>query len=408
MDVDQAFLHGDLKDKIYMEPPYDFLGGSREEVWLLKKPLYGLKQAPREWYAKLKGVLLQMGFQPSISDPCLFLGRKKKGHWILVYVDDLLIMAPDAEALQEIKNQLHQHFPLKDLGPVTMFLGMEVNRNREAKELTLHQGRYIQDLEKRFAAYDLKRFATPLAVNHKLTAAEEGEERLDGDERYPELVGCLMYLMICTRPDIAHTLSVLGRFVAPGRHAGRHWKAALRVLGYVLETADMRLTLGGGDSALEGFTDASWADIPTDRRSSQGYCFSLGKGMIRWKATKSPAVALSTCEAELYGGASAAQELMWLKQLMAELGVPQAKPTLWCDNESTVAHTQDPIFSARSKHIEARYFFIRELIKAGRMDAQHIAGEENPADLFTKPLFQDRHMKLVAMVGLKYSGGLHK
>ena len=153
MDVDQAFLHGDVKDKIFMESPYDFLGGSREEVWLLKKPLYGLKQAPREWYAKLKGVLLQMGFQPSISDPSLFLGQTEKGHWILVYVDDLLIMAPDMEALQAIKDQLHQHFPLKDLGPVAMYLGMEVERDPAVRELTLHQARFIADLEKRFSAY---------------------------------------------------------------------------------------------------------------------------------------------------------------------------------------------------------------------------------------------------------------
>jgi hypothetical protein len=123
--------------------------------------------------------------------------------------------------------------------------------------------------------------------------------------------------------------------------------------------------------------------------------------MISWKATRSPAVALSTCEAELYGGASAVQELMWLKRLLGELRFPQVQPALWCDNKSTVAHTKDPIFSGRSKHIDARYFFIRELVQGGRMVTNHISGEDNPADLFTKALPQDRHKKMLDLMGLQ-------
>jgi len=209
-------------------------------------------------------------------------------------------------------------------------------------------------------------------VNHGLTLPADGDEVVEGQERFPELVGSLMYLMVCTRPDLAHVLSVLGRFVGSGRHSGKHWKAALRVLGYAVHTKKLRLTLGGSESVLEGFTDASWADNQDDRKSSQGYCFTLGKGVISWKGTRSPTVALSSCEAELYGGTSAAQELLWLKRLLQQ-----------------------------SKHIEARYFFIRELVEGKEIKVSHIKGEDNPADVFTKPLSVDRHLRMVELLGLR-------
>jgi hypothetical protein len=400
MDVDQAFLQGDLSERIFMDPPPGLSDQSSSCVWELKRPLYGLKQAPRQWHAKLKGVLIEMGFKCSNHDPSLFLKMSSNNTWILVYVDDLLLMAKQPSDLQDLKDMLKRKFPLKDLGPVKQYLGMEISRNRDVKEIYLQQTKYIESIQKRFSDFDIKAFETPLAVNHGLTIPLEEEETLRGQERFPELVGCLMYLMVCTRPDLAHSLSVLGRFVGQGRHGPIHWKAALRVLGYAVHTKELRLILGGGGSTLEGFTDASWADAQDDRKSSQGYCFTLGRGMISWKATRSPSVALSSCEAELYGGSSAAQELLWAKRLLQELGYSTKKPVLWCDNQSTVLMTKDPVFSSRSKHIDARYFFIRELTQGGEMETRHIAGVDNPADVFTKPLLHERHKKMLTLLGL--------
>lgn len=403
MDVDQAFLHGDLKETIYMEIPEgipEHRSASAGDVWQLKRPLYGLKQAPREWHAKLKGVLLQMGFKPSTADPSLFLGHTSAGSWILVYVDDLLIMAPTMQDLESIKADLKSHFPMKDLGPVTTYLGMQITRDREQRHIMLHQQRQIEHILERFQDCDVKECDTPLMQNHELTAARADEESCPEQERYPELVGSLMYIMVCTRPDLAHPLSVLGRYVAPGKHKARHWKAALRALGYLKKTQGQKLVLGGAKVQLEGYTDASWADNRDNRRSSQGYCFTLGSGMVSWKGTQSPAVALSSCEAELYGCAAAAQELLWLKRLLADLGVPASTPTLWCDNRSTVLLTQDPVFTARSKHIEARYYFIRELVSQKALQTVHIAGTDNPADVFTKALPQDKLQKCLQQLGV--------
>lgn len=400
MDVDQAFLQGDLEEQTYLEPPPGVPLTEQGRIWKLNKPLYGLKQAPRQWYAKLRTMLQNLGFKPSAYDPSLYIHTGPDGKWVLVYVDDLLLMATNLEKLSELKNRLKELLPLKDLGEVTDYLGMEITRDRETKLIYLSQKRYIQEVTRRFQDFNPKPFQTPLAVNHNLTLPSDDEDPVEGQERYPELVGCLMYLMVCTRPDIAHALSVLGRFVAPGRHGPEHWKAALRVLGYIQHTADYQLTLGGPDLTLEGYTDASWADDLLDRRSSQGHCLVLGSGAISWKATKSSSVALSSCEAELYGGTSAAQDMLWLKRLAEELGIYSKAPVLWCDNKSTIALTKDPIYSARSKHIEARYHFLRELNVQGELTTKHIGTEDNVADIFTKPLLRERHQRLTQLLGL--------
>jgi len=402
MDVDQAFLQGDLNEEIFMEPPAGMPDSpGADVVCKLERPLYGLKQSPRQWHGKLKVALLQLGFHPSHSDPSLFITRTDHGTWILVYVDDMLLASADPNELKRIKEALKNAFPMKELGEVQTYLGMEVLRNRKKQELYLSQKNYVVDLLHRFDQGNCKEYATPLAVNHNLKPATESEAAQPGHERFAELLGGIMYLMVCTRPDIAHAVSVLSRFLATDRHGPQHWKAALRVLGYLKRTANYHLVLGGESARLEGHSDSSWADDHIDRRSSMGFCFSLGGGVISWKAGRSPAVALSSCEVELYAGTAAAQDAVWLTQLMRDLGHPQDTPTLWCDNQSTVAITKDPLFSARSKHIEARYFFIRELVEARRLHTQHIRGTDNVADIFTKPLVKDDHHRLVMKLGLR-------
>jgi hypothetical protein len=402
MDVDQAFLQGDLLEEIYMEPPPGLPDSPGPDfVWRLKRPLYGLKQAPRQWHAKLKVALLELGLQPSNSDPSLFVGEGQRGAWILVYVDDLLLASTNPSELAALKAQLKKVFPMKDLGEVHTYLGMEVTRDWDGRTIFLSQRTYIHDILHKFGQEECKPAPTPLQVNHSLNVPAEGEAAAPEVERYAELLGSIMYVMVCTRPDIAHAVSVLSRFLAPGRHGNAHWKAALRLLSYLKGTADFRLELGGSGVLLQGHSDSSWADDQVDRRSSQGYCFDLGSGAISWKATRSPTVALSSCEAELYAGTTAAQEGLWLTHLLKEFYHEQDPPTLWCDNESTVAMTKDPIFSARSKHIEARYFFIRELVQQGKLKTAHIKGTENVADIFTKPLSHDNHSRLRTLLGVK-------
>lgn len=404
MDVDQAFCQGDLEEDLHLEPPKGLPAAALpdDQVWKLLRPLYGLKQAPRQWHAKLKEVLGKVGFRPVHGDSSLFMHRDSQGFWVLAYVDDLLLLSKSTELLDKLKEQLKEFFPMKDLGDVQHYLGMEVTRNWEQHELYLSQAKYIEELLTRFGYTEGKEYNTPLALNHGLRPAEDGDEVHPDQERYPELLGGVMYLMVCTRPDIAHAVSVLARYIAPGRHCAMHWQAALRLLGYLKATANLKLVLGGKTSVLVGHSDSSYADDQEGRRSSQGYCFSLGSGVISWKATRSPVVALSTCEAELYAVCSAAQEAVWLTEILTTIGCPQTSPPmLWCDNKSTVVLTQDPVYSARSKHIEARYFFVRELVQAKRLRTAHIPGVANVADIFTKPLNSEDHSRLTSMLGLR-------
>jgi hypothetical protein len=278
---------------------------------------------------------------------------------------------------------------------------MDIRRDRDRRLIMLSQQRYIEDVARKFGVTGTKTISTPLPQHHELSLPTDADELAPEQHRYPELIGSLMYAMVCTRPDIAHAVSVLSRFVAPGRHCARHWNMGIRVLGYLYCTRHRELTLGGPDCQLRGWSDASWADDQVDRKSSQGYCWALGNGIVAWRASRSPTVALSTCEAELYAGTAAAQDALWLMQLLEDLRIPQQPPVLWCDNMSTLALTKDPVFSARCKHIAARYFFIRELTQKGSLHPQYITSAANVADGFTKALPADAHWKFVEALGLQ-------
>jgi hypothetical protein len=151
---------------------------------------------------------------------------------------------------------------------------------------------------------------------------------------------------------------------------------------------------------LEGFSDSSWADDQSDRRSTQGYGFRLGSGLISWRSTRSSAVSLSSCEAELYAVVMAAQEVRWLTFLLYELGYEQECPTIWCDNQSTLHLTKDPVGHGKSKHIELRYFFIRDLVEQKALQVRYVATAHNLADPFTKALGSKAHDFFLAQHGL--------
>ncbi|CAI7923626.1 unnamed protein product [Closterium sp. NIES-53] len=190
-----------------------------------------------------------------------------------------------------------------------------------------------------------------------------------------------MYLMTCTRPDLAYPLSILACYVAPGRHRPEHTTAAKRVLRYLCSTSGMGLVLGGRRPVvLTGHADASWADDQATQRSSQGYTFSLGSGSVSWRSTRSSSVLSSSCEAEIYAGAMAAQELRWLTYLLTDLGEqPRSPPVL-------------------TKHIALRYFLARELQQRGQLRLAYVASEANTADIFTKALAPGDHQLFCTML----------
>ncbi|CAI7781980.1 unnamed protein product, partial [Closterium sp. NIES-53] len=224
---------------------------------------------------------------------------------------------------------------------------------------------------------------------------------------YPELVGCLMYLMTCTRPDLAYPLSLLARYVAPGRHRKVHWDAAIRVLRYLCSTSGMGLVLGGrGTIVLTGHADASWVDDSATERSSQGYTFSLGSGSISWRSTRSSSVLSSICEAEIYAGAMAAQELRWLTYLLTDLGEqPSSPPILSVANFILRTWPLGPtqlMYSPRHFRlviISLALLFLTGL-QRGQLRLAYVASRANNADIFTKALHPGDHQRFSTVLGL--------
>ncbi|CAI7914908.1 unnamed protein product [Closterium sp. NIES-54] len=298
LDFSTAFLQGSLHEEIWLRRPLGFTGTFPPGTqWSLRRPVYGLRQAPREWHDTLRTTLAALGFAPSFADPSLFLRTDTSlpPFYILVYVDDLVFATADTAGLAHVKSELQKRHTCTDLGELRSYLGLQITRDRAQRTITLTQSHMVQQVLQRFGFTYSSPRATPLPTRHSLSALPS-DESVESSGPYPELVGCLMYLMTCTRPDLAYPLSILARYVAPGRHRPEHMAAAKRVLRYLCSTSGMGLVLGGRSPVvLTGHADASWADEQATQWSSQVYTFSLGSGSVSWRATRLSSVLGSSC-----------------------------------------------------------------------------------------------------------------
>ncbi|CAI7797620.1 unnamed protein product [Closterium sp. NIES-53] len=397
-------LRGSLHEEIWLRRPLGFTGTFPPGTqWILRRPVYDLRQAPREWHDTLRTMLAALGFAPSTADPSLFLRTDTSlpPFYILVYVNDLVFATVDTAGLAYVKSELQKRHTCTDLGELRSYLGLHITRDRAQRTITLIQSHMVQQVLQRFSFTYSSPQASPLPTRHSLSALPS-DESVESSGPYPELVGCLMYLMTCTRPDLAYPLSILARYVAPWRHRPEHMAAAKRVLRYLCSTSGMGLVLGGRSPVvLTGHADASWADDQATQRSSQGYTFSLGSGSVSWRATRSSSVLGSSCEAEIYAGAMAAQELRWLTYLLTDFGeVPRSPPVLYVDNKAMLALCREQRLEHRTKHIALRYFLARELQQRGQLRLAYVASEANTADIFTKALAPCDHQRFCTQLGL--------
>ncbi|CAI7844687.1 unnamed protein product, partial [Closterium sp. NIES-53] len=307
------------------EVALDVLEGRLEDLdselarWRLRRPVYGLRQVPLEWYDTLCSTLFDLGFQPSSVDPSLFVRRGSTPFFVLVYINDLVFATADRVALADVKLELQKRHTCTDLGELRHYPGLQITKDRAARTITLSQSHMVLQVLQRFKLQHSTVQRTPHAVDHRLTRPFP-DKLFEPSGPYTELVGCLMYLMTCARPDLAFPLSILAHFVVRGRHRPLHWTAAVRVAKYLATTSGVGLVLGGRqDVVLTSHCDSSYADDAEMHRSTQGYCFSLGSGAVSWRSTRSSSVSTSTAEAEIYAGAMAAQKLRWLMFLLTDL-----------------------------------------------------------------------------------------
>ena len=397
MDVKTAFLHGDLEEQIYMEQPEGFTQPGKEHlVCKLKRSLYGLKQSPRQWYKQFDSYMIQIGYSRCEYDCCVYVKCLDDGSFIflLLYVDDMLIAAKNWHDVMELKALLGKEFDMKDLGDAKKILGMEIHRDRGSRKLWLSQQSYVEKVLDRFGMSSAKPVSTPLANHFKLSLDQcpKSDREIEDMAKVPyaSAVGCLMYAMVCTRPDLAQAVSQVSKFMSkPGK---QHWEAVKWIFRYLRGTTGHCIMLGSqqGDLSVMGYVDSDYAGDMDDRRSTTGYVFTLAGGPICWKSIVQSIVALSTTEAEYMAVAEAAKEALWLTGLVKELGIEQGGVQLHCDSQSAIYLAKNQVYHARTKHIDVRFHKIRELITSGQILLQKIHTSENAADMLTKPVTSDK------------------
>ncbi|CAL1381811.1 unnamed protein product [Linum trigynum] len=397
LDVKNAFLHGDLKETIYMECPPGYLKWDKSKVCLLRRSLYGLKQAPRAWFEKFHATIHRIGFQQSSNDPSLFTRRTAKGLTVLLlYVDDMVISGDDEEGIQLLTSELRSAFNLKELGDLSYFLGLEVHRSKAG--LMVCQEKYIVDLLETAHMEDCHPCTTPMEQNLKLRKTD-GDLLPDGSF-YRSMVGSLIYLTH-TRPDILYVVQVVSQFMQATRTT--HLAAVNRILRYLRGTQKVGLFFpASGALTIEAFADADYASCLDTRRSTSGWCVKVGHSFISWRCKKQERVSKSSTEAEYRSMSEVTSELVWLRRLLLDLGVECPTPMrLYGDNTSAIRIATNPVLHDRTKHIEVHVHYIRQLVSEGIVALSYVTSEEQTADLLTKAVGTARHWFLAHKLMLR-------
>ncbi|KAJ9541041.1 hypothetical protein OSB04_027547 [Centaurea solstitialis] len=363
MDVKTAFLNGKLTEDVYMEQPEGFEDPKNpNKVCKLLKSIYGLKQASRSWNLHFDERIKEFGFAKSEFEPCVY--TKFSGSivtFLVLYVDDILLIGNDIPTLQSVKEWLSKCFQMKDLGEAAYILGIKIYRNRSKRLIGLSQSTYIDKVLKRFRMDESKKGFIPMQHGIVLSKTQCPVSSEDQDKMksvpYASAIGSIMYAMLCTRPDVAYS------------------------------------------------SDASFQTDRDDFRSQSGYVFTLNGGAISWKSSKQDTIADSTTEAEYIAACDAAKEAVWLRNFLSDLRVVASisRPIdIFCDNSGAVAQAKEPREHHKSRHVLRKYHLIREIIGRGDVRICKIPTEDNVADPLTKPLARAKHEAHANSIGMQY------
>ncbi|CAM8948863.1 unnamed protein product [Rhodiola kirilowii] len=342
LDVDNAFLHGDLDEEVFMTLPPGYFMKEKQMglVCKLNRSIYGLKQASRQWFSKFTDALLSYGFSHSSNDHSLFTYATNDGFLILlVYVDDVVITGTSSAMIASVKSFIHSEFRIKDLGLLKYFLGIEVARSNTG--IFINQRKYALDLLNEVGLLGCKPSTTPMDIKQKL--AQSTADKLPDPTTYRKLVGKLVYLNV-TRPDITFSVHLLSQFLA--NPTVEHYQAATRVLRFIKTAPAQGLFFPtNANLTLEGFCDADWASCPLTRRSTSGYCIKLGPCLISWRTKKQATISRSSAESEYRAMAQSCCELVWLTAVLRDLRIPVKLPiALYCDNKAANHIARNPVF----------------------------------------------------------------
>ncbi|CAI7924087.1 unnamed protein product [Closterium sp. NIES-54] len=407
MDVTTAYLHGVLKEELYMRQPPGFDDGS-DRVCRLIKSIYGLKQAPRQWYFKFDEALMDFGFERSECDPALYHLVRDEGRLSLyLYVDDILLMSSSMVLLDEVKSLLSSRFCMKDLGEAKYYLGVQIEHDEGG--ILIHQERYILNMLESFGLFEANPVRTPLPTGFDVHAhAEEPLLRDELVQLYQSIVGSLMYASTTIQPQIAYAVSQLSKVVSCPK--AFHLQAAKRVLRYLKGCVKSGIFYPAHSKPqveLVGFSDADYAGDSADGKSHTGYVYCLNGAAISGQSKRQLVVALSTTESEYISLCQCIQEGVWLKRLFGELGHEfDGRVPVFVDNQSAIAPAQNACLHGRTKHMQVRWHFVREMVASGEMILQWYPTNRQAANILTKPLPFERHGVCMSLMGMQPHVGM--
>ena len=413
VDVNNAFTQATLKEVLYMEPP-PMTTTPKGKVWRLHKSIYGLKQAAKDWYATCSAHLISMGFLPAPEDECIYINNQQESY-VLLYVDDILIAAPDLDRVSAFKTSFGRRFKMKDLRDVSRIVGIDVSRDRQMRTLSLSQAHYVDNIMADSGMTESRNRPTrvPMIGSDALITTWPGEEMPD-PYPYSRKVGQCNFLSQQTRPDISFAVGKLSKHVA--RPAFRHMDHVRHLLRFIRTTRDRKLILNrsGQPARLLGYSDANHAPIEEDRKSTAGYVFMLGGSPIAWRSALLKNVTISSTEAEYCALSEAARMAIPIYSLLRRFNVPDLLPEIpeltWTsantplllagDNQASLAVAQGDCGLGRVRHVDTHFHFARQLCRENKMVVKYVPTEKMIADGMTKPLPWTLFDRFVDQLGL--------
>lgn len=399
-DIKTAFLNGELKEDIYMKQPKGFIEKGKEHLAChLKRTLYGLKQSARAWNEKMNGILLDYGFKRGEADNCLYTKFVNDVViYLLIFIDDIIMACKHEHLMDQVETKIGESVEIKSMGNLHFYLGVAIERDKEGI-FYISQKQYIMNILKKYRLEDAKPSKIPLDPGYGKRS--EIHDPMKNPDIYRSAVGSLLYLTVNTRPDIAVSASILGR--KKSNPTESDWVEVKRVIRYLKGTIDYKLKLGGDEEVeqdIVGYADADWGGDNKDRKSTSGQCFQIQGGTVSWSSRKQDCVSLSSKEAEYVSLSEACQELIWLQNLLKDFHIGNEKNVMYEDNQGCIKSLSCEKFSAKSKHIEIKYHFAKDLKKKNRVNFQYCPTESMTADMLTKPLESVKLRKLIQLIGL--------
>ena len=341
------------------------------------------------------------------EDHCIYVKKSNRNFVILsLYIDDILLAGNNLEYVKTVKSWLSKSFDMKDMGEADYILGVKIQRDRSKNFLSLFEETYIKKILERFRMNSCKLMDTLIARGETLSLemCPKTEKEKEDMSRVPysSVVGSLLYAMMCARPDICYAASLVSRYqFNPGRD---HWKAVKRIFRYLKGTTDYTLCYSGFDLFIRCYTYVDWASDRNDRKSTSSYAFLLNGGAISWKIKKKTCITLSTMESEFVACVSLVQEIVWSKRFFEHLSIAKDSMGLLilnCDSQAAITYTKDPKYHSKTKHIDIKYNFVRDVVPSGEITLQYIPTCEMIADPFTKAISRDLFEKHVKALGLR-------